>query len=298
LRQQKEESVLIGVTFPQTEFGNDPVAIRDYAQAVEGMGYRTILAYDHVLGAALDTRPDWTGPYNSATPFHEPFVLFGYMAAVTQRVELVPGVIILPQRQTALVAKQAAAVDVLSGGRMRLGIGVGWNPVEYQALGEDFGNRGRRSEEQIALMRALFAEQAVTFTGRWHTVDNAGINPLPVRRSIPIWIGGYAEETLSRIGRIGDGWLVFRAPDDSLRGQVERIRAYAEEAGRDPQAIGLEGQLSLGRVPRERWEAHAQAWRDLGAQYMTVNTMGMGFTRPGEHLDALREVAGLLGVHP
>jgi probable F420-dependent oxidoreductase len=290
--------MLIGVTFPQTEFGNDPVAIRDYAQAVEGMGYRTILAYDHVLGASTATRPDWSGPYTSDTPFHEPFVLYGYMAAVTERVELVPGVIILPQRQTALVAKQAAAVDVLSGGRLRLGIGVGWNAVEYQALGEDFGNRGRRSEEQIALLRALFAEPVVTFNGRWHTVDNAGINPLPVRRSIPIWIGGYAEETLRRIGQIGDGWLVFRAPDDALRAQVERIRGYAEEAGRDPHAIGLEGQLSLARVPRERWESYAEAWRALGAQYMTVNTMGMGFTTPQQHLDALREVAGILGVRP
>jgi probable F420-dependent oxidoreductase len=288
--------MLIGVTFPQTEFGNDRIAIRDYAQAVEGMGYRSILAYDHVLGASTATRPDWSGPYTSETPFHEPFVLFGYMAAVTERVELVTGVIILPQRQTALVAKQAAAVDVLSGGRLRLGIGVGWNAVEYQGLNEEFGNRGKRSEEQIALLRALFAEPVVNFDGRWHTIDNAGINPLPVRRSIPIWIGGYAEETLRRIGQIGDGWIVFRAPDENLRVQVERIHAYALDAGRDPHVIGLEGQLSLARVPRERWERHTEAWRALGANYMTINTMGMGFTRPQQHLDALAEVAAALGV--
>jgi probable F420-dependent oxidoreductase len=290
--------VLIGVTFPQTEFGNDPVAIRDYAQAVEDMGYRTILAYDHVLGASTATRPNWSGPYTSDTPFHEPFVLYGFLAAITRRVELVPGVIVLPQRQTALVAKQAAEVDVLSGGRMRLGVGVGWNDVEYQALSENFRNRGVRSEEQIALLRALWAEQVITFNGRWHTVEQAGINPLPVRRSIPIWIGGYAEETLERIGRIGDGWLVFRAPDDALRGQVERIRGYAEAAGRDPASIGLEGQLSLGRVAEERWEAHTEAWRSLGAQYMTINTMGMGFSSPQQHIDALRRVAERLGVQP
>ncbi|MEN9939191.1 MAG: hypothetical protein RLZZ387_5770 [Chloroflexota bacterium] len=286
----------IGVTFPQTEFGNDPVALRDYAQAVEGMGYRTILAYDHVLGASTATRPGWSGPYTSETPFHEIFVLFGYLAAVTQRVELVTGVVILPQRQTALVAKQAAEVDVLSGGRLRLGIGVGWNDVEYQGLNEDFTNRGVRSEEQIALLRALFAEQVVDFRGRWHKVEAAGINPLPVRRSVPIWIGGYAEQTLRRIGRIGDGWIVFRAPDDALRAQVQRIRAYAMEAGRDPDAVGLEGQLSLGRVPREQWAAHAEAWRQLGAQYMTINTMGMGFTSPQQHIDALRQAADALGV--
>jgi probable F420-dependent oxidoreductase len=286
----------IGVTFPQIEFGNDPAAIRDYAQAVEDMGYRSILAYDHVLGASLATRPNWTGPYNSETPFHEVFVLYGFIAAVTRRVELVPGVLILPQRQTALVAKQAAEVDVLSGGRLRLGIGVGWNEVEYQGLNESFGNRGKRSEEQIAVLRALFADTVVDFKGRWHTIEAAGINPLPVRRSIPIWIGGYAEETLRRIGRIGDGWIVFRTPDDELRAQVERIRAYAAEAGRDPASVGIEGQLSIARVPEDRWAAHAEAWRSLGAASMTVNTMGMGLATPQQHIDALLRVADVLGV--
>jgi probable F420-dependent oxidoreductase len=290
--------MLIGATFPQTEIGSDPVSIRDYAQAVEGMGYASILAYDHVLGASTASRPNWSGPYTSETPFHEPFVLFGYLAGLTRRVELVTGVIILPQRQTALVAKQATEVDVLSGGRLRLGVGIGWNAVEYQGLGQDFGNRGRRSEEQIALLRALWAEPVVDFAGRWHTLEAAGINPLPVRRTIPIWIGGYAEETLQRIGRIGDGWIVFRPPDDALRAQVERIRRYAEEAGRDPAAVGLEGQLSLARVPQERWAAHADAWRSLGAQSMTVNTMGMGLTTPQQHIDALRRAADVLGVRP
>jgi probable F420-dependent oxidoreductase len=288
----------IGVTFPQTEFGNDPIAIRDYAQAVEGMGYTSILAYDHVIGASLATRPNWTGPYNSDTPFHEIFVLFGYLAAVTQRVELVTGVVILPQRQTALVAKQAAEVDVLSGGRLRLGIGVGWNHVEYDVLNENFRNRGARSEEQIAVLRALWAEPVVNFTGRWHMIDNAGINPLPVRRSIPIWIGGYAEETLDRIGRIGDGWTVFRVPDEKLRAQIERIHAAAVAAGRDPAAIGIEGQISLGRMPESDWAEYADRWRAIGADAMTVNTMGMGLKTPQEHIDMLAHAAKILGVRP
>ncbi|HWQ15664.1 MAG TPA: LLM class F420-dependent oxidoreductase [Roseiflexaceae bacterium] len=288
--------MLIGVTFPQTEIGSDPVSIKDYAQAAEDMGYVSILAYDHVLGASTATRPNWSGAYTSENPFHEPFVLFGYLAGVTRRVELVTGVLVLPQRQTALVAKQAAEVDVLSGGRLRLGVGVGWNAVEYQALGQDFHTRGRRCEEQIALLRALWAEPVVDFRGRWHTVEAAGINPLPVRRSIPIWIGGYAEETLRRVARMGDGWISFRPPDDGLRAQVERIHRYALEAGRDPEVIGLEGQLSLARVPEARWVAHADAWRALGARYMTVNTMGMGFTSPQQHIDALRRAADVLGV--
>lgn len=172
----------LGAIFPQTEIGNDPADIRAYAEAVEAMGYQHILAYDHVLGAGTVSRPDWTGPYTSETPFHEIFVLFGYLAAVTRRVELVTGVLILPQRQTALAAKQAAAVDVLSGGRLRLGVGVGWNDVEYQALNEDFGNRGARIEEQVALLRALWSETAISFSGRWHTMEDAGINPLPAQR--------------------------------------------------------------------------------------------------------------------
>ena len=190
----------LGAVFPQTESGTDPIAIRDYAQAVEGMGYNHILAYDHVLGASTATRPDWTGPYTSETLFHEPLVLYGYLAGLTKTLELVTGILILPQRQTALVAKQAAEVDLLSGGRLRLGIGVGWNEVEYQGLNENFRDRGARSEEQIAVLRALWAEPVVDFRGRWHTIDQAGIKPLPPRRSIPVWIGGYSEATLERVG--------------------------------------------------------------------------------------------------
>src|SRR5262249_46087753 len=209
----------IGAIFPQTEIGVDLAGIRDYALAIEEMGFDHLLAYDHVLGADTSTRPGWQGPYTSESQFHEPFVLFGYLAALTRRVELVTGVIILPQRQTALVAKQTAEVDVLSGGRLRLGIGVGWNAVEYQALSEDFYTRGARCDEQIAVLRALWREPVVTFSGRFHTIEAAGINPLPIRRGIPMWIGGHSEAALKRAGRLGDGWLPQQPPNKRMRRQ-------------------------------------------------------------------------------
>lgn len=285
----------IGAVFPQTEIGVDPSAIRDYAQAVEAMGYEHILVYDHVLGADTTTRPDWRGPYDSATQFHEPFVLFGYLAAVTQRVELVTGVIILPQRQTALVAKQAAEADVLSGGRVRLGIGVGWNPVEYAGLNEDFGNRGARSEEQIQVLRALWAAEAITFDGRWHHIDAAGINPLPPRRAIPIWLGGGAEATLKRAGALGDGWFPQRPPDDEARAMLELLRAYTRAAGRPEAAVGVEARLSVSQMPEERWADYATAWDVLGATHLTINTMGMGNTTVQQHLAVLKRVKTTLG---
>src|SRR5215469_2599155 len=263
----------IGAIFPQTEIGDDPAVIREYAQAVEGLGYAHILAYDHVLGAGLASRPGWRGPYNSETLFHEPLTLFAYLAAITQRVQLVSGVIILPQRQTALVAKQAAEVDVLSGGRLRLGIGVGWNPVEYQGLGEDFATRGARSEEQIAVLRALWTQPTVTFNGRWHQIEDAGIKPLPVQRPIPIWIGGGAEATLRRAGRIGDGWFPQVAPDERGAAMVERLRSYTREAGRAESAVGIEARLSIGQVGEDQWAGYAGTWRALGATHLGVNTM-------------------------
>ncbi len=288
----------IGVVFPQTEFGNDPGAIREYAQAVEAMGFRYILAYDHVLGASTANRPDWSGPYTSDTLFHEVFVLFGFWAAVTQKVDLVTGVVILPQRQTALVAKQAAEIDVLSGGRMRLGIGVGWNEVEYVGLNENFKDRGARSEEQIAVLRALWNEPVVDFKGRWHTIPEAGINPLPVQRPIPIWIGGHGDRTLSRIGRLADGWFTLGKPDDTTRAMVEQIHGYAREAGRDPAAIGVEGRLDIKQDPEAIWRSTTEAWRVLGATHLCVNTMGAGLRSPTEHIEALRRVAAALDVQP
>ena len=197
----------IGVIFPQTEIGTDPIAVRDYAQAAESLGYQHLVAYDHVMGANADSRPGWSGAYRHTDQFYEPFVLFGYLAAATQRIELVTGILILPQRQTALVAKQSATVDILSGGRLRLGIGIGWNDVEYEALGENFHDRGRRSEEQIEVLRSLWTQESVTVQARWHRITDAGINPLPSQRPIPIWFGGRADRVLRRIARYGDGWF-------------------------------------------------------------------------------------------
>ena len=288
----------IGVVFPQTEIGNDPVVIRDYAQTAEALGFQHVLVYDHVLGAGTTSRPDWRGPYNSETPFHEPFVLFGFMAACTQVLELVTGVIILPQRQTALVAKQAAEVDVLSGGRLRLGVGVGWNHVEYEALNEDFHTRGARCEEQIAVLRALWTESVVTFHGRWHHMNDAGINPLPIQRPIPLWIGGESEPVLERVARVGDGWFPQsqRPLEDGTAEKIARLHTYAQDAGRAPESIGIEARLSISQVTPDRWSDYAAAWQRLGATHLSVNTMGAKLGNPRAHIEALQRVAEALGV--
>lgn len=288
----------IGAIFPQVESGVDPLAIRDYAQAVEGLGFTHLLVYDHVLGAGLTTRPNWRGPYSSASLFHEPFVLFGYLAGQTQQLELVTGVLILPQRQTALVAKQAAEVDVLSGGRLRLGIGVGWNPIEFEGLNEDFSTRGARSTEQIAVLRALWAEPAITFEGKWHHIRDAGINPLPIKRSIPVWLGGQAEPVLRRVGRLGDGWMPQLPPNENARATLERIRTYAREAGRDPAAIGVEARLSVSQTPEDHWREYAAAWQALGATHLTVNTMNLGLATLSEHVATLARVKQALAPTP
>ena len=278
----------LGVVFPQTEIGSDPGAVREYAQAVEALGYDHLTAYDHVLGADPAHYPDWRGAYTYKDMFHEPLVLFGYLAAVTQRLEFVPNVIILPQRQTALVAKQAAEVDVLSNGRLRLGIGTGWNPVEYEALGQDFHTRGRRSEEQIALMRALWTQEIVTFEGRWDRVTAAGLNPLPVQRPIPIWLGGRAEHVLKRVGRLADGWFPISRPHDETRQRLERMRGYAREAGRDPADIGVESRIDVSNATPDEWESIVATWRELGATHISVNTMGAGYDSLDQHIDAIR----------
>lgn len=280
----------IGVVFPQTEIGTDIAAIRDYIQAVEGMGYTHLLAYDHVLGAGLANRPNWTGPYTSDTPFHEVLTLFSYAAAITTRLEMVTGVLILPQRQTALVAKQAAQVDLFSRGRFRLGIGIGWNKVEYDSLNEEFGNRGKRSEEQIEVLRALWTQDVVTFKGQWHNIDEAGINPLPVQRPIPIWIGGEADVVLQRIARIGDGWFPQQRPNDAARGQVALLKAYIVEANRPLESVGIEPRLSLKGVSSEAAQQFARDWRELGATHLTLNTMGMGLKTPQEHVKVLEDM--------
>ena len=278
----------LGVVFPQTEIGSDRVVIKDYAQAAEELGYSHILAYDHVIGANLASRPGWQPPYSHLDTFHEPLVLYGYLAGLTKTIELTTGIIILPQRQTVLVAKQAATIDVLSSGRLRFGIGIGWNPVEYEALGQDFKNRGQRSEEQVELLRQLWTRELVTFHGRWHTVIDAGINPLPIHRPIPIWFGGTDDRALRRLARLGDGWFPLMNPDDKCRAAIEKVRSYAREAGRDPERIGIEGRISHGAGSEEAWRKELQAWKALGATHASFNTMKANLGSPTAHIEAIR----------
>ena len=278
----------VGVVFPQTEIGSDPGAIREYAQAAEELGYHHLLAFDHVIGANAASRPGWRGAYSHTDAFHEPMVLFGFLAAVTQRLELVTGILILPQRQTVLVAKQAAAVDVLSKGRLRLGVGIGWNDVEYEALGQDFHNRGRRCEEQVELLRLLWTQELVTYRGRWHRITDAGINPLPVQRPIPVWFGGRDDRVLRRIARMGDGWFPLTGPGEDGRRAVETLRRYVREEGRDPAQVGIESWINIAGKSPEEWAREAEAWRALGATYVSVNTMRAGLASPQEHVEAIR----------
>lgn len=281
----------IGVVFPQTEIGNDPAAIRDYIQTAEGLGFSHLLVYDHVLGANPQRPGGWTGPYTHLTPFHEVFVLLAYAAGITQRLGLVTGVVILPQRQTALVAKQAASLDVLSAGRLRLGVGLGWNEVEYEALNEDFHNRGKRIEEQIELMRRLWSDPLVTYKGKWHSVPDAGINPLPVQRPIPVWFGGSAEVALRRAARLGDGWITLERSAALVRPALDMLVRFIEEAGRERSQVGLEARISYKPGDPNTWEETLRAWQTVGATHLSINTMSCGFKTPAEHIDAIRKFA-------
>ena len=285
----------IGVVFPQTEIGQDPAMIRDYAQAVEAMGYTHILAFDSVIGANPDRPGGWDSQYDYRHAFHEPFALFAFCAAVTRRIELVTGVLILPQRQTTLVAKQAAEVDVLSGGRLRLGIGVGWNPVEFEALGENIHDRGKRVEEQLEVMRLLWTRELVTYEGRWHRVPDAGIKPLPVQRPIPVWMGGESEAVLRRAARLADGWITLQTfrPGPAAQQTVDRLHGLVREAGRDPAAFGIEGRVALAQVPPAEWAKELAAWRAMrGITHLCVNTMGLGLPDPEEHVRTLERFKG------
>jgi probable F420-dependent oxidoreductase len=279
----------IGVVFPQTEIGGDVGAVRAYAQRVEELGFRHVLAYDHVVGADPKVHRGWQGPYDVTTTFHEPMVLFGFLAGITS-LELVTGIIILPQRQTVLVAKQAADVELLTRGRFRLGIGLGWNAVEYEALGEDFSNRGRRVEEQVELMRKLWTEPSVSYDGRYHRVTGAGLAPLPLQRPIPVWFGAQSERAYLRVGRLADGWFpqVRPGPElDEARGVVERA---AIEAGRDPGEIAMEGRVAW-RGSGEKLAEHTRSWQEAGCTHLSVNTMGAGLRSVDEHLAVLELAA-------
>jgi probable F420-dependent oxidoreductase len=286
----------IGVIFPQTEFPSDPAAIRDYAQAVEGLGFTHMHAYDHILGANPDRPGGWTGPYTFKSQFFEPFVLFSYLAGLTQKIEFAPGILILPQRQTALVAKQAATLDVLSHGRLRMGIGNGWNETEYIALGENFHNRGKRMEEQVHLLRLLWTQPLVKYEGRWHTIPDAGINPLPVQRPIPIWFGGTEDRVLQRMARLGDGWMLnIRAPEQA-RPILDQLNHYLEQAGRQKASFGLDLRLNMSLVEQDQWISHLHALEELDATHVTINTMGCGYDSASAHIEALQRFAKVVGL--
>ena len=285
----------IGAIFPQTEIGSDPGAIREYAQAAEELGYSHLFIADHVLGADPDYHSHVTDSYYThRSVIHESFTLMGYLAAITERIGLTSGILILPQRATALVAKQAAAVDVLSGGRLRLGIGVGWNHVEYEALNRNFRDRGRRSEEQIALLRALWTQEVVNFEGRWHRVTHAGLNPLPVQRPIPVWLGAGSsasplppEPVLRRIATISDGWFPNFPPDEPGREAIGKLREYIQAAGRDPSAVGIEGRIRIDNKQPEDWVDEAKGWQALGAVSITVEARRGGLSGVEDHIEAI-----------
>jgi probable F420-dependent oxidoreductase len=263
--------------------------VRAYALRAEELGFRHVLAYDHVVGADPAVHRGWQGPYDVATTFHEPLVLFGYLAAITS-LELVTGIIILPQRQTVLVAKQAAEVDLLSRGRFRLGIGLGWNAVEYEALGQDFSNRGRRVEEQVDLLRRLWTEPSVSYNGRDHRVTGAGLAPLPVQRPIPVWFGAYSDRAYRRAGRLADGWFPQVRPGAELDHARAVLEQAAAEAGRDPGEIGMEGRASWRGSPDALAE-QTRSWQEAGSTHMSVNTMGAGLRSVDEHLAVLETAA-------
>jgi probable F420-dependent oxidoreductase len=292
----------VGVVFPQTEIGADVGAIRSYAAAVSDLGYRHIMAYDHVVGADPAAYPGWSGPYDIDTTFHEPMVLFGFLAGITT-LELVNGILILPQRQTVLVAKQAAEVDLLTTGRYRLGVGIGWNAVEYEALGQDFSQRGRRIEEQVELMRRLWTQRSVTFTGRYDRITGAGIAPLPVQRPIPIWFGAQSPPAYRRAGRLADGWFPQMSPGPKLEEAKRLVEQAAVEAGRDPRMLGMEGRINVGQggadtsratgtaEAADAVAAEAAAWEKAGATHVAVDTMRAGLAGVDDHIAALTAVA-------
>jgi len=288
----------LGALLPLGDIGGDPAVVREYAQAAEVIGYDFIEAPDHVLGAR-------EGERTGAGLFHDPFVLFGFLAGCTKKLGFSTGVLILPQRQTALVAKQAASLDVLCGGRFRLGIGVGWNEVEFTGLNENFHNRGRRSEEQVQVMQALWAEPHVTFKGRWHTIDDAGINPRPASGRVPVWYGGHHERTLERIAKWGDGWMPNAyPPDQSALDVFARLRSLTEAAGRDPQHVGIEVWVAMGSGSEADWAKEARFWKEAGASHLCLTTTFdrrhhrriSGHTM-ADHLAALRRYHNAVAEH-
>jgi probable F420-dependent oxidoreductase len=284
----------IGVVFPQTEIGPAVADVRTYATEVERMGFKHLLAYDHVVGADPEHYKDWDGPYDIDTQFHEPFVMFGYLAACTN-LELVTGIIIAPQRQTALIAKQAAEVDLLSNGKFRLGLGIGWNAVEYEALGQDFSTRGRRLGEQVQILRRLWTERSVSMSGRFDQITAAGLAPLPIQRPIPVWLGGSSPKAYARIGQLADGWFPMVQPGKKLDDALGIVASSATESGRDPATIKMEGRVDF-RGDAEDVANRISAWGEAGASHVGISTMRAGLSTVTDHLRALEATAKALDL--
>ncbi|MEP0324112.1 LLM class F420-dependent oxidoreductase [Bauldia litoralis] len=293
----------IGALFPQFEIGLDPVSIRDFSQAADDLGYTHLTSFDQIIGLNKKSRPDWKYVHDAEDMFHEIFVLFGYLAAVTTRIEFVTGILVLPMRGTALVAKQAAEVDVLSNGRLRLGIGVGVKPEEFEACGEDFGNRGKRVDEQIDVLRKLWTSDLITYEGEYHRIEDGGINPLPIQRPIPIWIGGISKAAIRRTAQLGDGWLPNFQADDLGKRSIDAMREMAVSYGRDPDTIGIEATMTIIDRTPEELRTEIEDWRRIGATHITINTMPErwveeekrwnkaaigGLANPQAHIDAVR----------
>ena len=278
----------IGLIYPQTELQGDPGAVRRIGLAAEELGYDHLLTYDHVLGATHDRKPPLSGPYTEKHPFHDPFVMFAYLAGITRRIEFVTGILILPQRQTVLVARQAADLDLLSNERFRLGVGIGWNYVEYDALGQDFHRRGKRLAEQIALLRRLWSEPLIDFTGTFDRIDRAALNPRP-RRTIPIWLGAFSDVALRRAAALGDGFIFADGAADAFQ-LAPRLRQFLKEAGRPEQGFGLHCNMLMAKSPQAVIDT-ASRWRDIGGTHASVVTMGQNFTTIDQHIDYMRTVA-------
>jgi probable F420-dependent oxidoreductase len=285
----------LGTLLPLGDIGGDPAIVREYALTAEAIGYHFVEAADHVLGVNAASRPGWDRN-TSEDLFHDPFVLFGFLAGCSPTLGFSTGVLILPQRQTVLVAKQAACLDVLCGGRFRLGVGVGWNEVEFVGLNENFHNRGRRSEEQVQVMQMLWKDQHVAYKGRYHTIDDAGITPRPASGRVPVWFGGHHENTLKRIAKWGDGWMPNAyPPDQSAIDIFSQLRRLTEEAGRDPAAIGVEVWVSMGTGTEADWAKEAKFWKAAGVSHLCLTTTFNRRTHkriPGhtmrDHLGALK----------
>ena len=278
-----------GAILPQYEMSSSIDDVRKFMLSVEEMGYDFVLAYDHVLGANPEREGGWQGPYTHEHQFHEVFTLFSYAAAITTKLEFATGILILPQRQTALVAKQATQVDLFSKGRLRLGIGVGWNQVELEGLGEDFSTRGKRSSEQVEVLKLLWQNELVTYDGEFHKIDDAGLNPLPIQRPIPVWFGGGADAVLKRMARLGDGWMPGGMAIDIASARLEKIHGYLREEGRDPSEFGVDPFIPLSRINENEQLAYVEQWQELGATHASVVTMGAGYTAVDEHLNELEK---------